>query len=150
VTVHYECVDGYSWDSHRNSDDVRKHLLPTFDQAYAALIRDLDDRGLLAETMVVATGEMGRTPKANANWGRGHWSTLFPAVLAGGGIVGGRAYGQSDEQAAYATDAPVSPEDLAATVYHALGIDHEMRVANAESRPTSIVDGGRPLTDLFV
>src|SRR5206468_11337928 len=79
VTVHYDCVDGYSWDSHRNSDDVRDHLLPTFDQAYAALIRDLDQRGLLAETLVVATGEMGRTPKANAQWGRDHWSTLFPA-----------------------------------------------------------------------
>ena len=77
VTVHYDCVDGYSWDSHRNSDDVKSHLLPTFDQAYSALIQDLDERGLLAETLVVATGEMGRTPKANAQWGRDHWSTLF-------------------------------------------------------------------------
>ena len=149
VTVHYDCVDGYSWDSHRNSDDVKKHLLPTFDQAYSALIRDLDERGLLDETLVVATGEMGRTPKANSQWGRDHWSTLFPAVLAGGGIPGGRVYGKSDKDAAYAIENPVTPEDLAATIYHALGIDHEMRVIDAQNRPTPIVDGGSPVTELW-
>jgi len=149
VTVHYDCVDGYSWDSHRNSDDVKKHLLPTFDQAYAALIRELDERGLLSETLVVATGEMGRTPKANSNWGRDHWSTLFPAVLAGGGVVGGRVYGKSDKDAAYAVDQPVAPEDLAATIYHALGINHELRVHDAQNRPVPIVEGGQPLTTLW-
>ena len=87
VTVHYDCVDGYSWDSHRNSDDVKHKLLPTFDQGCAALITDLAERGQLDETLVVAIGEMGRTPKANANWGRDHWSTLFPALLAGGGVA---------------------------------------------------------------
>ncbi|MFO0904089.1 MAG: DUF1501 domain-containing protein [Pirellulales bacterium] len=149
VTVHYDCVDGYSWDSHRNSDDVKKSLLPTFDQAFAALLSDLSDRGLLDETLVVATGEMGRTPKANAQWGRDHWSTLFSSVLAGGGVVGGRVYGKTDKDAAYALDKPVSPEDLAATIYHALGIDHELRVPNAENRPTPIVDGGEPIESLF-
>lgn len=145
VTVHYDCVDGYSWDSHRNSNDVKKHLLPTFDQAYSALITDLEQRGLLSETLVVATGEMGRTPKANANWGRDHWSTLFPAVLAGGGAPGGRLYGRSDKQAAYATDTPVSPEDLAATIYQQLGVDHELRVPDPQNRPVPVVDGGSPL-----
>ncbi|REJ81449.1 MAG: DUF1501 domain-containing protein [Planctomycetota bacterium] len=149
VTVHYDCVDGYSWDSHRNSDDVKKHLLPTFDQAYSALLEDLEQRGLLEETLVVATGEMGRTPKANAQWGRGHWSTLFPAVLAGAGVTGGRTYGESDADAAYALDDPVSPEDLAATIYHALGISHELRVRDAQARPTPIVHGGEPLTALW-
>lgn len=149
VTVHYDCVDGYSWDSHRNSDDVKKHLLPTFDQAYSALIRDLDARGLLSETLVVATGEMGRTPKANANWGRDHWSTLFSAVLAGGGVTGGRVYGASDKDAAYSLDDPTSPEDLAATIYHALGISHELRVPDAQNRPTVVVEGGEPLTTLW-
>jgi hypothetical protein len=149
VTVHYDCVDGYSWDSHRNSDDVKKSLLPTFDQAYAALLRDLDERGLLGETLVVATGEMGRTPKANANWGRDHWSTLFSTVLAGGGVAGGRVVGKSDKDAAFPLDQPVSPEDLAATVYHALGIDHELRVPSADGRPTSVVDGGSPLSAVF-
>jgi hypothetical protein len=149
VTVHYDCVDGYSWDSHRNSDDVKKHLLPTFDQAYSALIEDLDARGLLSETLVVATGEMGRTPRANAQWGRDHWSTLFSAVLAGAGISGGRVYGKSDKDAAYATEKPVSPEDLAATIYHSLGIDPELRVLNAEKRPTQVVDDGVPLMTLW-
>jgi len=149
VTVHYEAIDGYSWDSHRNSDDVRKHLLPTFDQACSALLQDLDDRGLLEETLVVATGEMGRTPKANAQWGRDHWSTLFPAVIAGGGISGGRVYGTSDKDAAYATDTPVTPEDLAATIYHALGVDHELRIPNSENRPLQIVEGGAPVTALW-
>ncbi|RPI85309.1 MAG: DUF1501 domain-containing protein [Planctomycetaceae bacterium] len=149
VTVHYDCVDGYSWDSHVHSNDVRDHLLPTFDQAFAALITDLEERGLLGDTLVVALGEMGRTPRANKNWGRDHWSTLFPAVLAGGGIPGGRVYGKSDKDAAYAIEKPVTPEDLAATIYYALGIDPELRVLNAENRPTHIVEGGNPVTALW-
>ena len=149
VTVHYDCVDGYSWDSHRNSDDVRHRLLPTFDQAYSALVEDLDRRGLLDETLVVALGEMGRTPKPNATWGRGHWSQLFPALLAGGGIRGGTVHGASDRQAAEVVDAPTSPEDLAATIYHALGIDPDLQLSDAEGRPIPIVSGGRPLRQLF-
>ena len=84
-------------------------------------------------------GEMGRTPKASSAWGRGHWSTLFPAVLAGAGIRRGGLHGQSDSDAGYAVTKPVSPEDLAATIYHALGIDHEIRVPDAQGRPTHIV-----------
>lgn len=150
VTVHYDCCDGYSWDSHLNSNDVRHHLLPTFDQALAALLVDLDERGLLDETLVVAIGEMGRTPQANPDWGRGHWSTLFPAVLAGAGVRRGAVYGSSDRNAAYATDRPVSPEDLAATIYHALGIDPHLQLPDAQGRPTTIVEGGRPVLELFV
>lgn len=149
VTIHYDCVDGYSWDSHRNSDDVKNHLLPTFDQGFSALLEDLDNRGLLKETLVVATGEMGRTPKANANWGRDHWSTLFPAVLAGGGVIGGQTYGQSDKDAAYAIEKPVSPEDLAATIYWAMGIDPEYRVLNAENRGIAVTENGFPLETLW-
>ena len=149
VTVHYDCVDGYSWDSHRNSDDVKKSLLPTFDQAYSALITDLDERGMLNETIVIATGEMGRTPKANAQWGRDHWSTLFSTTISGGGIPGGKCFGRSDKEAAYAIDRTVSPEDLAATVYHAMGIDHEMRLINSENRPASIVENGSPVMELW-
>ncbi len=149
VTVHYDCVDGYSWDSHRNSDDVKKSLLPTFDQAYAALLSDLSERGLLDETLVVATGEMGRTPRANANWGRDHWSTLFSTVFAGGGVTGGRVYGKSDASAAYSVSSPYSPEDLAATVYDALGIDHDLRVLDAQNRPVPVVEGGTPMRFLW-
>ena len=150
VTVHYDCVDGYSWDSHRNSDDVRKHLLPTFDQGCAALLADLDQRGLLDETLVVALGEMGRTPKANATWGRGHWSTLFPALLAGAGIQRGATYGRSDRTAAQVSEHPVSPEDLAATIYWSLGIDPGLMLPDALDRPIPINEGGRPLKKLFV
>lgn len=149
VTVHYDCVDGYSWDSHRNSDDVRHHLLPTADQAVATLIADLEERGLLDETLVVCLGEMGRTPRANANWGRDHWSTLFPALLAGAGIRGGGLYGMSDKQAAYAVEHPVRPEDLAATIYAALGIDPELRLPDAQDRPVPLIEEGHPVEALF-
>lgn len=148
ATVHYDAVDGYSWDSHLNSRDVKDHLLPTFDQAYSALLTDLDKRGLLDETLVVALGEMGRTPRANANWGRQHWSTLFPALLAGAGVRGGSTYGASDAQAAYPLDNPTRPEDLAATIFSAFGIDPEMRVQSSQGRPVPLVENGRVL-DVF-
>nr|MCU0942501.1 glutamine-hydrolyzing GMP synthase [Hydrogenophaga sp.] len=83
VTVHYDCPDGYGWDSHIHSEDVKNHLLPSFDRGLSSLLVDLDERGMLDDTLVVALGEMGRTPQPTGNWGRNHWSTLFPAVLAG-------------------------------------------------------------------
>ena len=128
---------------------MKKHLLPTFDQACAALLGDLDDRGLLDDTLVVAIGEMGRTPKANAQWGRDHWSTLFPALLAGAGIQGGTTYGSSDRQGAYPKDHPVSPEDLAATLYWALGISPDIMLPDRLGRPTPMIDGGTPLKAIF-
>ncbi|MDB4731717.1 DUF1501 domain-containing protein [bacterium] len=149
VTVHYDCVDGYSWDSHRNSDDVKKNLLPTFDQGCSALLTDLDERGLLDETLVVAIGEMGRTPKANATWGRNHWSNLFSALIAGAGVQGGTTYGSSDRTASVVTEHPVSPEDLASTIYWAMGIDPQLMLPDALGRPVPINDGGEPLRALF-
>ncbi len=149
VTVHYDAVDGYSWDSHRTNDDVRDHLLPTFDQACSALLTDLDERGLLDETLVVALGEMGRTPKANKQWGRDHWSTCFPALVVGAGIRGGMAYGRSDARAEYPIENPVSPEDLAKTIYWALGINPDLMLPNREGRPIPVVESGRALTELF-
>ncbi len=150
VTVLWDCPDGYSWDSHRHSDDVRQHLLPGLDQAFSALLADLADRGLLDETLVVCVGEMGRTPKPDTpQWGRGHWSHCFPAVLAGAGVRGGTIYGRSDQDAAYPADDPVSPEDLAATVFQALGISPETRLQDAQGRPVSVAGDGRPLTRLF-
>jgi hypothetical protein len=142
VTVHYDAVDGYSWDSHLNSQDVKNHLLPTFDQAYSALLTDLNERGLLGETLVVALGEMGRTPHANSNWGRQHWSTLFPALVAGAGTRGGSTHGTSDAYAAYPLERPRSPEDLAATIFSALGFDPESRLQNSQGRPVPLVENG--------
>lgn len=149
VTVHFDACDGYSWDSHTHSDDVKKFLLPALDAALSSLVTDLAERGLLDETLVVCLGEMGRTPQGTDRWGRGHWSTCFPAVLAGGGIKSGIVYGASDKDAAYPIDRPTRPEDLAATIYEALGIDHHLQLPNSQGRPVSIVEGGRPLLDLF-
>ena len=149
VTVTWDAPDGYSWDSHRHSGDLKNHLLPGFDQAFSALLADLEDRGLLAETLVVAIGEMGRTPRANTEWGRDHWTHCFPAVLAGAGIRGGTAYGRSDQHAAYPVEHPTRPEDLAATVFQSLGIDPQMSIPDGLGRPVKLVEGGRPLTQLF-
>ena len=149
VTVHYDACDGYSWDSHLHSNDVRNYLLPTFDQALSALLVDLEERGLLDETLVVALGEMGRTPRANPQWGRNHWSKLFPAVIAGAGIRRGAVFGSSDRIGEYVSDRPVSPEDLAMTIYHALGIDPHVQLPDAQGRPTTIIEDGRPLLELF-
>lgn len=149
VTVCWDAVDGYGWDSHVHSDDVKQHLLPGLDGTLSALIEDLDSRGMLDETLVVAVGEMGRTPKANARWGRDHWSTLFPAVLAGGGIRGGSVHGRTDKDAAFAAEQPTNPESLAATIYRALGIDHELRIADQQGRPVPLVENGEPLWDIF-
>ncbi len=149
VTVAWDCPDGYSWDSHTSSGDVQQHLVPGLDQALSALLTDLDDRGMLDETLVVALGEMGRTPKANARWGRDHWSTLFPAVLAGAGVRGGTVYGTSDRDAAYALDHPTSPEDLAATIFDRLGIDPELRIADQQGRPVAVVEGGQVIREIL-
>lgn len=150
VTVLWDCPDGYSWDSHRHSNDVDKHLLPGLDQTLSALLEDLSDRGMLDETLVVCVGEMGRTPKPDtAQWGRGHWSHCFPALLAGAGIQGGTIYGRSDKDAAYPADRPVSPENLTATIFHALGIPPETRILDQLGRPVPVVENGQPLTELF-
>jgi len=149
VTVHWDAPDGYSWDSHLNSKDVGDHLIPGLDQTLSALLIDLDERGLLEETLVVCLGEMGRTPTGNANWGRDHWSTLFPAVIAGAGVRGGTVLGQTDRDAAYAVTPPYKPEDFAATIYHALGIDHELRLPDSQGRPVAIVEEGKPILELF-
>ena len=149
VTVLWDAPDGYSWDSHQHSKDLKNHLLPGLDQTFSALLEDLQQRGLLDETLVVCVGEMGRTPKGNAQWGRGHWSHCFPAVLAGAGVRGGSLYGRSDSQAGYPVADPVSPEDLSATIFQALGISPETRIEDAQGRPVSLVEGGSPLTHLF-
>lgn len=148
VTVAWDSTFGTDgWDSHDSSHHLEKWLIPGFDQAFSALLTDLEDRGLLDETLVVAVGEMGRAPKPdNPQWGRTHWSYCFPAILAGAGIRGGIVYGRSDKDAAWPADHPVSPEDLAATIYKSLGIDLELALPDPlQKRPVQILDGGNPL-----
>jgi hypothetical protein len=143
-------VSKAAWDTHeRNFPMLRQTLLPGFDQTYAALLEDLDARGLLDETLVVVMGEMGRTPRVNAQGGRDHWTHCYSVILAGGGIRGGVAYGESDAQAAFIRDRPVHIRDICATIYHALGIDPEMPVYDRGNRPIPVAHGGQAVTEIL-
>jgi hypothetical protein len=122
--------------------------IPPLDRAYSALLADLADRGLLDETLVVAVGEFGRTPKVNNTGGRDHWGKCQSALLAGGGIRGGQVHGASDAAAAYVKDSPVAPEDLLATIYHAFGLPADLEIHDREQRPHRISDG-KPISSLF-
>ena len=119
----------------------------------AALITDLKARGLLEDTLVVCGGEFGRTVYAQGplqdNYGRDHHGGCFTMWLAGAGVRGGMLYGESDKDAAYPKDKPTSPEDLAATIFHALGVDPEIRLPDRQGRPVQIIAGGRVLEDVF-
>src|SRR5262249_21963888 len=111
------------------------------DQAYSALLEDLADRGLLDSTLVMWTGEFGRTPKINGAGGRDHWGPVFSVALAGGGVKGGVVYGASDKLAAYPKDCRVRPQDITATIFHCLGIPPESEVHDAFGRPQAITRG---------
>ena len=138
-----------NFDTHVNHFQVMKSaLLPPLDQAFSALLEDLHDRGRLDETLVVWTGEFGRTPKINKNAGRDHWGNVYSAVLAGGGIAGGQVYGASDRMGAEPADHAVHVTDFVATIYHALGYGPGTVVRDAAGRPHLIVQG-RPLHALF-
>lgn len=141
VTVNWERDDAY-WDTH--ADNFSKHknpLLPNLDRGFSALLEDLADRNMLDETLVVCLSEFGRTPKINKNAGRDHWAGCNTVVLAGGGIVGGQVYGASDREAAWPIADPVRPGDLAATIYHLLGIDPRMVLRTSEGQPLHLSDG---------
>ena len=134
-----------SWDHHDNIKGSYERYAPELDKAYAALISDLDERGLLSETLVLLSTEFGRTPKINKTSGRDHWPRVFSSVMAGGGIQGGVKYGASDSLASEVDTDPVSPADLAATLYHAIGIDSKKELMTTDLRPIKIVDGGKVL-----
>jgi uncharacterized protein (DUF1501 family) len=139
------------WDTHsRNFIDLKTRLCPVADQAFSALLEDLEQRGLLDETLVVWTGEMGRTPRVGQSVvggagagrdGRDHWGHVFTSVLAGGGIKGGIVHGASDRYAAYPALNPTAPADLAATVYHCLGVDPQTTVRDRLGQPHTLCDG---------
>lgn len=143
-------VDYDAWDTHqKNFAILRENKLPYFDQTLTALLEDLEARGMLDETLVLVTSEMGRTPKINGNAGRDHWTYCYSTVFFGGGIRGGTVYGESDAQAAYVKDRPVSTSDVCCTVYQALGIDPQMTVPDPQGRPVHIAHGGQPLFDIL-
>jgi hypothetical protein len=150
------------WDNHGVTTDVcgvggilngqqmltHEYCTPSFDRSFSALLEDLDARGLLDETLVAVAGEFGRTPKINAMSGRDHWASCYSQLLAGGGVRGGQVYGASDKNAGYVKDRPVSPEDFAATILHAFGVDPETLINDPLGRPIRVTEG-RPLTSLF-
>lgn len=139
VTVNWERDDAY-WDTHKNNFiDLKTKLLPNFDQGCSALLDDLQTRGMLDDTLVVCLGEFGRTPKINNAAGRDHWAACNSVMLFGAGLPGGFVYGASDRTAAFPARDAVSPESLAATIYHLLGVDPGLVLYDAQRRPISLL-----------
>lgn len=149
ITVYYAHMSGgFIWDTHtKHFDTVKSSLLPVTDQAVPALLADLKQRGLLDETLVVWSGEFGRTPKVNKDAGRDHWPNAYSVLLAGAGIRGGAVYGATDADGAYPTADPVSPANLSGTMYHALGIPPKSIIHDRLNRPFQIAD--EPVHALF-
>jgi hypothetical protein len=143
-------VDLRWWDTHvLGFDSLRRGFLPRFDQAYPALIEDLDQRGLLESTMVIAWGEFGRTPRVNNDAGRDHYPNVFSAALAGGGIRGARVVGESDSKGAFPKYNPKTPQDVLATMYRHLGIDPTIYYTDNAGRPHHVLPSGRVIEELF-
>ena len=157
--VGFVTVNNTGWDTHADlvlrlkegyaGAKVGVGLIPTFDQAFAALIADLSDRGMLDDTLVVAMGEFGRTPKVNPQGGRDHWPRAFSVALAGGGVKGGQVIGASDRTGESPADRPVTPTDLARTIYTLLGVDPDRELHTADGRPVQVNQGGSVVRELI-
>jgi hypothetical protein len=139
--VRFLTVSYGGWDMHDNIKNGFEKQAPEFDQALAALLSDLSDRGLLDETVVVVTSEFGRTPKINNTAGRDHWPRVFSTLIAGGGVKNGQIYGTSDSLGGEVDENPVSPSDLSATIFSLLGIDPEKQFMTPDLRPIFISQG---------
>ena len=138
------------WDMHQNIENGIKNNVPALDQAFAALINDLDDRGMLDSTLVMIGTEFGRTPKINQDSGRDHWPKAFSIVMAGGGVKRGMVYGETNSIADDIFENPVKPEDWGATVFDLVGIDYENVLYAPGDRPVKIMDGGKPIKSIMV
>lgn len=151
-----KCRSAGSWDTHGNNFNCLKDgLLPEFDRAFSALIADLADRGLIDETLLLVTSEMGRKPKIGdprsggvSGAGRDHWTHCLTDLIAGGGTRGGLTYGSSDKYGEYPADKPVTPADVTRTVYHAMGI-HDLVAYDNQNRPYQLLDEGEVIHELF-
>jgi Protein of unknown function (DUF1501) len=137
-----------NWDSHEKLFPRHRQLIAPADQSFSALVEDLEARGLLESTLIVAMGEFGRTPKVNGSGGRDHWPDCYTAVLAGGGVRGGAVYGASDRIGAYPSSDPTTPADVAATIFWRFGIDPALEVRDQTDRPFRLAEG-EPLERLF-
>lgn len=145
LQLQYAC-----WDTHaRNFPVLRELNLPYLDATYSALMQDLEDRGLLDETLVVTMTDFGRTPRINGNGGRDHWTFCYSLMFSGAGVRGGTIHGASDAQAAYVKDSPVSTADICCTIYELLGIDPQTAVPDKSGRPVFISHGGQPIRSIL-
>lgn len=150
------CLSGGGWDTHGNNFGCLKdHLLPEFDRSFSALIADLQERGLLSQTLLQVNSEMGRQPKIGdprsngvKGAGRDHWKNCMSVLLAGGGVHGGQVYGTSDRYAAYPASNKVTPSDIARTVYHAMGVN-DLSWTDREDRPIDLLPDGKVIDQLF-
>ncbi len=156
VTVLWDWYNGrignlqdFGWDTHMWNFQILKKYLPQLDMAFGSLMEDLEQRGLLDETLVVVMSDFGRTPRLNKDAGRDHWIHAYSVLLAGAGIRGGSIYGATDEHAAWIKDRPVSTADICATIYAALGIDPHTLVRDKLGRPIPIAQYGQPISDVL-
>lgn len=147
--VRFVSVTYGGWDMHTNIGAGMNKTLPSFDQAYAALITDLDQRGMLDSTLVMVSSEFGRTPKINKDGGRDHWPRVFSVALAGGGFKRGYIHGASDATGGDVEESALSPENLAATLYTQIGIDPDSKLMTPDGRPVAIVYNGTVVKDLI-
>ncbi len=150
VSVYDKVTNGLdNWDTHVNNfGRLKDQLLPPCDMAFSALVEDLEARGLLESTLVVMLGEFGRTPRINTQGGRDHWPDCFSVVMAGGGIRGGLVYGSSDKLGAHPDLNPVTPGDLAATIFWRFGLDPSTELHDMSGRPQRLATG-EPIYELF-
>ncbi|MEM9412499.1 MAG: DUF1501 domain-containing protein, partial [Planctomycetota bacterium] len=137
------------WDHHENIERQMKRQVPAFDQGFATLIKDLEDRGLLESTLVCVCSEFGRTPKLNPNAGRDHWPKVFSTMLAGGGVKQGLIYGKSNATCSEPEENPLTVEDWATTIYGCMGIVADKELMAPGDRPIEIVDGGKICKELL-
>ncbi len=143
-------VDLRWWDTHvKGFESLRLGFLPRFDRAYSALIEDLEQRGLLSSTLVIAWGEFGRTPRVNNDAGRDHYPNVFSAALAGGPVQGGRVVGESDALGAFPKANAKTPQDVLATLYQHLGVDVTQQYPDGTGRPIAVLPSGSPIEELF-
>jgi len=148
--VHFVTITDGGWDTHQNNfRSLRDRLLPRLDQGYSTLLQDLHQRGMLENTLVVWFGDFGRTPKINPSAGRDHWSTAGVACMGGGGVRMGEVVGATNANAEVVVDNPVRPQDLAATIYTALGIPLNTWYRAQDGRPIELVPTGRPIRQLI-
>ena len=155
--VHFVTVNSAGWDTHKNIIELKRRNqmehntpLPALDRALSSLVSDLSDRSMLDETLVVVMGEFGRTPKINSAGGRDHWPNVFSVALAGGGIRGGQLIGSSDALGELPKDNPITPSDLAATIFTLLGIDPMRELHTSDGRPVRVApDGSRVISELL-